>query len=219
MKPILFVILVLISISCYTQDKIERAYELFDKANSRLKILPEEIDSADIQQSIKEYTEAIELYPEFAQAYRNRARWYNRTNQSRKAVEDLTIAIKYADRNEGVSLYYMRAEAYYNLQQYDSAIKDWTVYIEGIENSVHALINRAKAYYKLGKTDSACEDYKKAIQQNSNYKPEEEFKFCEKRMQVSNSNNYIYLLIILAVVFIWLLLKCVRLHLHNQKLF
>ena len=179
MKTILLFLLVLITVVCFGQKNVEKAHKLFETANSRMKVMKDEIDSVMIYQSITDYTEAIQLYPEFWHAYRNRSRWYGRTGQFQKAVDDLTIALRYADSSNAIDLYDMRAYWYYDLKQYKMAINDWTIAIEHLGNASFALLSRAKAEYMLGQKDTACADYKKAVLLNGNLKEQTEFKFCE----------------------------------------
>lgn len=174
----LFLFTMLLSF-CYGQKNIKKAYQLFESANSRLKTNFENIDSTMIATSIAEYSEAISLSPTFWQVYRNRSRWYERTGRYREAINDLTLAIKYADTSDHYYLRDMRATSYYKLELYDSAIMDLDFAIERHGDKSYALLAKAKALYKLDKKEEACVCYQKAITIYPRIKDEKEFLECE----------------------------------------
>ena len=180
MKAAIIFIFTLFLFSCYGQENVKKAYQLFASANSRLKTTFEDIDSIMIATSIAEYTEAIRLYPKFAYAYRNRSRWYERTGRYKEAINDLTLAIKYADTGDGYYLRGMRALSYYQLGLYDSAIMDLDFAIIRNDGSMpYYLLTKAKALYKQGKKEAACTCYQKAIAISPRLADEKEFLECE----------------------------------------
>ena len=173
-----FIFITFILISCNNQNK-KNAESFFYAANDRLKNVPEKIDSIIINQCISDYTNAIKLNPKFWQAYRNRAGLYADIKQFKKAINDLTTALQYADKNSAINLHDMRAYSYYGLQYYDKAIQDWTIAVDNLANPSFALLQRAKARWMSGHKAKACEDYKKVVQLDKTLDEKKEFLKCE----------------------------------------
>ena len=70
---------------------------------------------------------------------------------------------------EYVDAYYNRGIAYYGLNKYDEAFKDYGKAIELDPEYVPAYIDRGNAYYGLKKYDEAFKDYDKAIELDPEY--------------------------------------------------
>ena len=142
-------------------------------------MLQERIDSLDIQRSIEDYSQAINLDSTFWQAYRNRSRLYHKIKQFDRAIEDLTLALNYSDSNSAINLYDMRAYSYYALGQYPNAIADWSIAVENLGNPSLALLQRAKAEWLIGEKEKSCSDFIRATQLDKGLVGSKEFIKCE----------------------------------------
>ena len=78
--------------------------------------------------AIADYTTAIELKPEYADAYTNRGIGYRRKGQYDKAIADYNRALQIKPNDADV--YNNRGIAYKNERQYDRAIADYNQAIE-----------------------------------------------------------------------------------------
>ena len=118
-------------------------------------------------EAVKAYTRAIELYPDYVEAYFRRGVAYNVRGESALAIKDLTTAI---ELKPGLALaYYYRGHAYINGNEYDLAIEDYTKVAQLKPDFVEACFSRGAAYAKKGKFESAIEDYTKVIQLKPNF--------------------------------------------------
>lgn len=119
----------------------------------------------DYQQTIADYTKAIELnYDPLSDAYYNRGFTYYVQQEYTKAVEDFSKAIELNYDPIGLP-YYNRANAYFYKGSNDQAIADYTQAIE-LEYDPLSLPynNRGLAYRKRGDYDQAIADYTQAIE-------------------------------------------------------
>ena len=132
-------------------------------------------DAGQLEEAITEYSQAIELDPEYALAYHHRGIAYAKKEQWDLAIADGTKAIE-LDPNieldpEYALAYNSRGIAYAKKGQWDSAITDYTKVIELDPNFAPAYGNRGVAYAKKGQWDLAIADYSKAMELNPNYPP------------------------------------------------
>jgi Flp pilus assembly protein TadD len=116
--------------------------------------------------AIREYTEAIRLNPNYADAYTYRGAAYHNKKDHDRAIADYTEAIK-IDPNYAVA-YYGRGLAYYNKKDYDRAIADYTEAIRLDPNYAFAYGNRGLAYYNKKDYDRAIADYNESLRLNPN---------------------------------------------------
>lgn len=119
-------------------------------------------------EAIRDYTEAIRLNPQDADAYNNRGNAY----QDGKKDYDRAIA----DYNEAIRLnpqfaiaYTNRGNAYYNKKEYNRAIIDHTEAIRLNPQLAMAHNNRGLAYFNKGSYDRAIADYDRALQIDPNH--------------------------------------------------
>jgi len=124
-------------------------------------------EKRDYDGAIADYTEAIRIDPNGANAYYNRGIVYFDKNDYDRAVADYTQAIRinsnYADA------YNNRGIAYANKYDYDRSIADYTQAIRLNPNYANAYINRGISYYYKNDYDRAIADYTQAIRINPNY--------------------------------------------------
>jgi Tfp pilus assembly protein PilF len=126
------------------KKELEAAIGLFDKSlaiNAKDAITYNERGAAlsylnRFDEAIKQYTKAVELNPQLARAYRNRASAYLHEGDSRREKGDMTGA----------------------RESYDKAVADCTKAIDRDPKYIAAYERRSVAYTKLGKTDEAKRD-------------------------------------------------------------
>ena len=121
----------------------------------------------EYDKAVGHYTEAIDLNPEYAQAYNNRGIVYADKGEMDKAIQDYNTAI---DLNpEHANAYNNRGVAYKNKGEIDAAIQDYNKAIDLNPEHVNAYNNRGVAYKNKGEIDAAIQDYTKAIDLNSEH--------------------------------------------------
>ena len=122
--------------------------------------------SGDDEKAIKNYTEAIRLGPNFADAYYNRGNAYRRRGENDKAISDYTEAIR-LDPNFA-NAYYNRGSAYRKKDDSRNAIIDYTEAIRLDPNYAKAFFNRGNIYLENRDYAKAITDYTEAIHLDSN---------------------------------------------------
>ena len=116
------------------------------------------------QMAIENYSRAIKLNPNFAEAYNNRGNAYFLLQQYSKAQQDLQNA---AQLNKFDARIHNNLGSAYLLQNlYDAAINEYTQAINLNPNFFTAYYNRALAYCYAGKFQEALPDSERAIQLN-----------------------------------------------------
>ena len=105
---------------------------------------------------------AIELNPEFAEAYNNRGLAYYRKSDYDRAIIDLNKAIEI--KPQYAEAYNNRSVAYYGKGDYDGAIADASKAIEINSQYARAYSSRSAAYDSKGDYDRAIADASKAIE-------------------------------------------------------
>ncbi|MFM6690497.1 MAG: tetratricopeptide repeat-containing serine protease family protein, partial [Microcystis panniformis] len=116
--------------------------------------------------ALSDYSKAIELNPNDADAYYNRGILYRRQQKYELALDDYNQAIELNPND--ADAYYNRGNLYYNQQKYELALSDYSKAIEINPNYAKAYYNRGNLYKNLQKYDSALADYNQAIDINPN---------------------------------------------------
>ncbi|MBK6772492.1 MAG: tetratricopeptide repeat protein [Ignavibacteria bacterium] len=172
------------------EDKIE-----FDKLSEAEKYFDMAFSGTNDQKKIEFYSKAIELNPNYALAFHNRANVYNDLKEMNKALIDYNKAI--ALNPEYANSYNNRGTAYERLGETEKAIADYNKAIELNPNLTNAYNNRGIILDKLNINDKAILDYNKAIELNpSNAKAYINrgnflFKMNEKEKAIIDYNNAI----------------------------
>lgn len=91
----------------------------------------------------------------------------NQSEADQESIEFYTEAIQLDP--DDVYAYYERAEAYFNLGQYQKAISDLTKVIEFAPNDEYAYFYRGLTHYNLLEYHKAITDFSKAIQLDPNF--------------------------------------------------
>ena len=113
------------------------------------------------------YSEAIELNPELAEAWVDRGVLYMHVNQKESALADFNKAIEL--KPDWSVAYSSRGVLYMQSGENRQAEKDLNKAIELNPNFVHAYINRSLLHIQSGENRRAIEDLSKAIELNSNF--------------------------------------------------
>ena len=166
MKRNVFVILLLIAlaVSVYGQT----ADDFIKSGNAAY-------NQKDYRKAIADFTEAIQLNPNSAEAYQMRGQataHYNSLSPDKATVEriiaDFTEAIRLNPNS--TAGYYTRGQIYnwVAIRDPDKAIADFTQCIRIDPNYIDAYRHRAKTYYEKGDYKQAREDVNKALQISPN---------------------------------------------------
>ena len=115
-------------------------------------------ENEQYQLAIDNYTSALKIDPDYADAYNNRGNVYENLEYYNEAIADYNSALKinpdYADA------YYNRGIAYDDLENYTAAIADYTSALRINPDDADAYSNRGIAKENAGQ--SYCSDYKRA---------------------------------------------------------
>jgi len=111
--------------------------------------------------AIRDFTEAIQLNGDFADAYRDRGLAYVRQGLQAKAMSDYNRVI--ALEPENARAYRSRADLEDDLQLWKNAINDYTRAIRYYPGFAAALNNRAGVYSKRGENRKAIADYSQCL--------------------------------------------------------
>jgi len=124
----------------------------------------EHLNAGEYGRAIAEFTEAIRLDPEDADAYSGRALAYYRKLDFDSAIAEFTEAIRLDPTK--ADAYYWRGWAYFGKDDYDGAIADLTEAIRLTPEDAGAYVNRGLAYFGKDDYDSAIADLTEAIRLN-----------------------------------------------------
>ncbi len=119
------------------------------------------------EEAIEDYTRAIDLNPQYAEAYNNRGIANRHLVKFEEAIEDYNKAIKL--NPQLVTPYYNRGTAKATLGKRQEAIEDYNKVIKLNPKYVEAYYERGLANHALGKHEEAIEDYTEAIDLNPKY--------------------------------------------------
>jgi tetratricopeptide (TPR) repeat protein len=140
-------------------NDVIRKYDYASAAHSNRGIVYVELGQWD--KAIVDYTRAIEIDPQYKDAYFNRGIAYGDLEQWNEAIVDYTRTIELDPQYKNA--YDTRGVAYANLGQWDKAIADNTRALEIDPGLTNAYDNRGVAYVNLGQRDKAIADYFNAI--------------------------------------------------------
>jgi tetratricopeptide (TPR) repeat protein len=119
------------------------------------------------RQAIEDYGRAIEIKPDYAEAYINRGVAYSTIGNYRQAIEDYGRAIEI--KPDYAEAYINRGNTYNGLGNYRQAIEDLNRAITIKPDFAEAYINRGNTYNGLGNYRQAIEDYGRAIEIKPGY--------------------------------------------------
>ena len=116
----------------------------------------------DFDGAITDYTRAIELDPEYAEAYNYRGFAHLNNGDIDKAIADYTKAIDIDQ--ELTEAYKDRATAYLANSDFDNAINDYTKAIQLDPDDTNIYNYRGLAHFRSSEVDKAIDDLSRAIQ-------------------------------------------------------
>lgn len=123
--------------------------------------------------AVKNYSKAIDIAPDYADAYNNRGIVYHYKRNYDQAIRDFTRAIDLKPYFEA-NAYSNRGAAYKEKRNYDQAIADYDRAIELKPDYMEAYNNRGAAYFLQGNYDQAIADFQKALSIDPDYKTAKE---------------------------------------------
>lgn len=150
-------------------DKIGADTTLNDveKAQRFLTIGDTYSDLKQHQRAIQAYNKAIELNPEYADAFYKRGLSYLDLERHQQSIQDFDQAVKL--KPDFALAYAYRGNAYRSLKLYDQAVEDYGKSIHLNSSYAWVFNNRGLSFYDIDKSDKAINDFKKAIELNPNY--------------------------------------------------
>ena len=118
-------------------------------------------DVNKFEDAINQFSNAIELKPEYYKAYIARATAYERIDRYAEAAEDYERALVFRDRD--AEIHYLAGKAYYNAGNYGAALAKLNHAIDKKSNYLQAYQTRTKVYIALERYQEALDDCKKAL--------------------------------------------------------
>ena len=116
--------------------------------------------SGDYRRAIEEFSQTIELDPQYAEAYYIRGLSYANLGQYERAIEDYDKAIELEP--QFAQAYASRASSYFLLKQDKRAIEDYDEAIKIDPNDGYAHYWRGQAHSQLGNSAQSTKDLAKA---------------------------------------------------------
>jgi tetratricopeptide (TPR) repeat protein len=117
--------------------------------------------------AIKNYSEAIRIYPDYLDAYNSRGLTYYYKGEYGKAIDDLDEAIKLNPKY--VEAYINRGLCHDHKGEYNKAIEDFEEAIKLKPSNTDAHNNRGLTYYHKGEYKNAIDDFTKIIKLDNKY--------------------------------------------------
>ena len=124
-------------------------------------------DKGEVDRAIEDYSNSIELKPDFDHVYFNRGNAYHSQGDYDHAIADFTKAVEL--KPDFAEAYTNRGLAYQNKGDYDHAINDHNTAINLNPNYAEAYFNRGGAYKGENDYDHAIADFTKATDLNPNF--------------------------------------------------
>jgi tetratricopeptide (TPR) repeat protein len=121
----------------------------------------------DYQGAIADFSEVLELNPQYIPAYYNRGLARSFIGQVEEAIADYTQALEFFP--EDIEAYNNRGILRSQLGDFEGAIDDYTEALDRNPNKVNAYYNRALAQVAVGDFPAARSDYDQAILLDPNY--------------------------------------------------
>ncbi|PCJ87764.1 MAG: hypothetical protein COA57_04205 [Flavobacteriales bacterium] len=131
-------------------------------------------EQRDYIEAILDYTKAIKLNKNHANAYYNRALAYYKSGNNKISLEDFNKAIELSPKDDEAR--YNRGLVKLDLNDITGAVNDFTRAIELNGNHIEAFNNRAVALNRVNKFNEALADLNIVI----NYEPENAFAYANR---------------------------------------
>ena len=144
------------------------------------------IESGDYQRTIKNYKKAIEINPNYANAYYNRGNAYYKLGDFCSAIKDFDKVIELAPQD--ADAYSIRGLAYAKLGDYQMAIKDCDEAIKINPNNASVYYDKACLFSIMGNELQACDYLHQAIEKG--YKDWKNIKSDSDLNNIRTSTGY-----------------------------
>ncbi len=136
------------------------ASEYYERGNQALQ-------RDEYQPAINDYTRAIALQSDYADAYNNRGFAYDEIGEYQAAIKDYDKAIEL--KPDDAEVHNNKGVAYGNIGEYQAAIRDYDKAIALQPDYALAYYNKGIAYANIGEYQAAIRDYDKAIALQPDY--------------------------------------------------
>jgi tetratricopeptide (TPR) repeat protein len=165
----------------------------------------------EYDQAIADFNRALDLNPNYANAWFNRGELRYAKGNYTEAIDDYNQALRLNPRD--AAAYNSRGHARYRIGQFREALDDYNQSVQFDSKNAAAFTNRGDAYMDQGQYERAATDYRTAIQLDSKYGrayqsaawlmatcPDERFRdtkkaieAAEKALQLDGADDYHYL--------------------------
>jgi len=116
--------------------------------------------------AIRDYSQTIQLNPDFLDAYFQRGLAYLTLNQPQSAIADFTEVVNRPSGNLKIYAYNNRGNAYSRLNNWKAAVDDYNQAIRLSPGIANFYYNRGNAKDRLGDSDGAIADYTQTLRLN-----------------------------------------------------
>jgi tetratricopeptide (TPR) repeat protein len=120
-------------------------------------------ESQKFKEAIDDFTESLQLGGDSSEVYLKRAECYLLAGDEKKAIEDLTAAIK-SEKSPDVNWYFWRAKLNKKLQNFEGALSDINFVIGKLPHEISLYLLRAETYYDYAKHTECVADTTKFIE-------------------------------------------------------
>lgn len=131
-------------------------------------VLGKQFDSeGNYEEAIRNYSHAIEMNPQYLDAYKDRAYLYHCNGEYDEAIRDYTEAIKLDPQN--ADLYCNRGSAFHGKKELELAISDYGAAIGLNPKTIEAYFGRGNIFLNQRDYDQAITDYSRVIELSPQY--------------------------------------------------
>lgn len=115
----------------------------------------------ELDTALENYNQAIQLKPDYAEAYLNRANIFKDRGLREEALNDCSQAIKF---NPGYAeAFFCRGVLRQQIENWEAALADYTFTLKLQPSHADAYLNRGVIFHSLKKFDEALDDYDKSL--------------------------------------------------------